>query len=90
MSEMGARSCEGKKRHKSEAKAERIAKETQQLCGEAMKAYPCEYCKGFHVGSVEPQSESYMRTSREQRTQKYTNSNRNDRKDKRRFGKVPR
>jgi hypothetical protein len=86
MSEMAARSCDGKKRHRSERKAKAAAKVTQKLAGVHMKHYPCPYCKGFHVGSVEPQQEGYMRTSRDQRIQVYTNYNR-DRTDKRRFGR---
>jgi hypothetical protein len=87
MSERAARSCDGKRRHRSERRATDVAKATQKWSGVAMKSYPCDICKGFHVGSVEPQAEGYMRTSRVQRKQQYGNSS--ERIDKHRFQRKP-
>ncbi len=85
MSEMAARSCSGKKRHRSELRAMAIAKATQTSAGEPMKHYECEFCHGWHVGSVGKRPEGEARTSREARKQKYANF---DRQDKIRFRRV--
>ncbi len=53
MSEHAARKCGGKKRYKSERRAEAAAQRTQHFSSVPMTYYECEYCKGWHVGSVE-------------------------------------
>ena len=55
MSERAAQKCKGKKRHGSERKANFWAERTQRSTGVAMRGYPCEYCKGWHVGSSKVQ-----------------------------------
>jgi hypothetical protein len=87
MSEAAARACDGKRRHHSEKRADFVARATQFHAGIPMKSYPCEFCKGWHVGTVRVNDESEMRTSREQRKQGYTNYGR-DRRDKANFGKI--
>lgn len=89
MSEMAARSCNGKRPYKSELRADAAAKALQKRTGIPMKAYPCEvgHPGMFHLGTVEPQGEGFRRTGRAQRTQSFVNSS--ERLDKKKFQRKP-
>ena len=49
MSERWARSCRGKRHYLSFRRASEAAKESQQVYGVPMNAYPCDFCKGEWV-----------------------------------------
>jgi hypothetical protein len=66
MSEKAAKMCGGKKRHNSQRRADESARHTQRTTGVAMKAYECDFCHGFHVGSAERHApEHHMKPRRD-------------------------
>jgi hypothetical protein len=67
MSQYAASSCNRKKRYPSERKAIDAAKFTQIKTGVEMKHYACEFCKGFHVGSVHIHSKVFRKIKKEHR-----------------------
>lgn len=67
MSEKAARMCGGKKRHNSQRRADEAARHTQKVTGVPMKGYECDFCHGFHVGSVEQHDPQHHAKPRRER-----------------------
>jgi hypothetical protein len=68
VSDKWASSCRGKRRYKSERRADAAAKKSQEVYGVPMNSYPCEFCHQFHIGNTFAANGKAARRAQQQKT----------------------
>jgi len=68
VSDKWASSCRGKRRYKSERRADAAAKKSQEAYGVPMNSYLCGFCHQFHVGNTYAANGKASRREQQEKT----------------------